>query len=186
MPINLVDRLQISTFIRQTPSFAPFVGLAYQGGPCAAFVKAIIETSTRKQILNPTQVFGYFSNRLSLHSRIDNLFQLQLLQEGDILCVVSKKDKERLLQGQNLVLGDVKHYVLKVNIDDYEVIGTNGNFNMQAHQIFPHKDASLTRFFRNAFSLNYYDNTGTYRGNVYWYNDWQRECELYRVDYSLM
>lgn len=186
MPINLADRFRISTFVRKTNSLNNFTGLAYQGGPCAAFVKSIIETSTGKQIFNPTHVFGSFSNQLSLHSRIDSLFQLQALQEGDILCIVDKNIRHNNMNGITPSIVDVRHFMLVVNINDYKIISTNGLFDMRIHQSVAYKGAILTNFLRQAFAINYYDNNGRYRGNVYWYQDMQRECELYKIDYTLI
>lgn len=122
MYVNQNTSDQIQDYIYGQENLQHLIGtVGTEGGPCADFVKNLIETATFKQVECPASVFNKDVNLLDRGTLILNAEQLARCATGDILVVVENNIKKHIQK--------VAHYMLYVNPDIFgetNAIGVNG------------------------------------------------------------
>lgn len=188
MPISNNDRLDIYNYITSANTLCNHIARRQYGGPCGSFVQSVIEFATQKKILNPNHVFNVYSNQIVNKTQIKSFFQFNQLKTGDVLCIIDKKKKE------TNKCNDLVHYVLFLSVNyngnHFHVISFNGFYEKTSLQFsIDYKGAKLSEIKFDNFECNYtwknpLNGEFEYIGDVFWYENKKRLCELYKVDYE--
>lgn len=125
MEINDNQRQQIRQFVLIPPLNFNAIQAVTNGGPCANWVRGVIESATGCQIQNSSHVFAENINCINQGIIIPDIKTFQeLVNDGDILYVV------------NISTGNTTHYMLKcdVEIDGIRCscLGINGGLNLDS------------------------------------------------------
>ena len=188
MPISNNDRLDIYNYITSANTLCNHIARRQYGGPCGSFVQSVIEFATQKKILNPNHVFNVYSNQIVNKTQIKSFFQFNQLKTGDVLCIIDKKKKE------TNKCNDLVHYVLFLSVNyngnHFHVISFNEIKKKTSLQFsIDYKGAKLSEIKFDNFECNYtwknpLNGEFEYIGDVFWYENKKRLCELYKVDYE--